>query len=92
MLRHSDERQNLKRIRWYIALSLLLVGTSVLFYLAQIALFHRVEDTFFYLFQDLAFVPIQVLLVTLIIAKLLQESEKRALLKKLNMLIGHPPI
>jgi hypothetical protein len=88
LLRRGRQARNLKRVQWYIALSLLLVGTSVIFYLVQIALFHRGEDTFFYLFQDLAFVPIQVLLVTLIIAKLLQESEKRALLKKLNMLIG----
>jgi hypothetical protein len=87
-MRHSGKKRNMKRLRWYIALSVLLAGTSVIFFLAQIAIFHRVEDTFFYLLQDIAFVPIQVLLVTLIIAKLLQESEKRALLKKLNMLIG----
>jgi hypothetical protein len=40
------------------------------------------------LIGDIAFLPIQVLLVTLIIEKLLNEREKRQLLKKLNMVIG----
>jgi hypothetical protein len=38
--------------------------------------------------QDLAFVPIQVLLVTLIISGLLNMREKRLRLEKLNMVIG----
>ncbi len=88
MGRRGRKEGDLKRLRWYVVLSVLLVATSVLFYLAQIAIFRRVEDTLFYLLQDVAFVPIQVLLVTLIIARLLSESDKRALLKKLNMLIG----
>jgi hypothetical protein len=83
---HGEERKS--HLRWHITLALFLIGSSVVFYLAQIALFRRTEDTFFYLLQDIAFVPIQVLLVTLIIARLLNEREKRALMKKLNMLIG----
>jgi hypothetical protein len=78
----------MKQLRWYINLSAVLIGTSLLFYLAQILIFHKPEDTFFYLIQDIAFVPIQVLLVTLLIARLLNEREKRTLMKKLNMLIG----
>ena len=78
----------MKSLRWYIVLSCLLLGFSFVSYLVQVVIFHRVEDTFFYMLQDIAFVPIQVLLVTFIIARLLTEREKRALLKKLNMLIG----
>jgi hypothetical protein len=74
--------------KWYIVLSSLLIGFSVVSYVIQIAIFHRAEDTFFYMLQEIAFVPIQVLLVTFIIARLLSEREKRTLLKKLNMLIG----
>jgi hypothetical protein len=37
---------------------------------------------------DIAFVPIEVLMVTLIIHRLLSEREKRAMIKKLNMVIG----
>jgi len=78
----------MKKLRWYLLLGLSLTALSLVFYLIQIALFHRTEDTFFYMLQDVAFVPIQVLLVTFIIARLLSEREKRALMKKLNMLIG----
>jgi hypothetical protein len=37
---------------------------------------------------DIAFVPIEVLLVTLIIHRLLNAREKRAMLKKMNMVVG----
>jgi hypothetical protein len=76
------------RLQWYIALSMSLIAFSVVSYLIQIRIFHRTGDTFFYMLQDIAFVPIQVLLVTLIISRLLNDRERRALLKKLNMLIG----
>ena len=78
----------MKKLKWYIALSMLLIAFSVVSYFIQIEIFHRTEDTFFYMLQDIAFVPIQVLLVTFIIARLLSDRERRALLKKLNMLIG----
>ena len=78
----------MKRYRWALSLGAGFLGISTFFYLAQIEIFHTPRDTFFYLFQDLAFVPIQVLLVTLIINQLLTVREKRNLLKKLNMVIG----
>ena len=78
----------MKHIRWYLYFSAALVGISAGFYLMQIAIFHKIEDTFFYMLQDIAFVPVQVLLVTIILNQLLTMREKRVLLKKLNMLIG----
>ena len=78
----------MKRIRRLLFLGIGFLGLSALFYLTQIRIFHTPRDTFFYLLQDLAFVPIQVLLVTLIINQLLTVREKQALLKKLNMVIG----
>lgn len=77
-----------KHLQWYIILTGILVALSTVAYIVQIVIFHRIEDTFFYMLQDIAFVPIQVLLVTFIISRLLTEREKRALLKKMNMLIG----
>jgi hypothetical protein len=38
--------------------------------------------------QDIAFLPMQVLLVTLVINELLRRREKRAILNKMNMVIG----
>ncbi len=78
----------MKRINWYLLLGASLLGLSVIAYLVQIAVFRRTTDTFFYLLQDLAFVPIQVLIVTLILNSLLVRREKQAMLKKMEMAIG----
>jgi len=78
----------MNRVRWQIVLGVVLVVVSAILYDAQITIFHSTRDTFFYLFQDLAFIPIQVLLVTLILNQLLNVREKHALLNKLNMVIG----
>jgi len=76
------------RVKWQIVLGVLLVAVSVILYDVQINIFHSTRDTFFYLFQDLAFIPIQVLLVTLILNQLLNVREKLLMLNKLNMVIG----
>jgi hypothetical protein len=78
----------MNRVKWQIALGVLLVAVSVILYDVQITIFHSTRDTFFYLFQDLAFIPIQVLLVTLILNQLLNVREKLSMLNKLNMVIG----
>lgn len=74
--------------RWYLILGISLAATSVAVYLLQILIFHNAHDTLFYLFQDIAFVPVQALLVMLVIDKLLQKKEKESLLNKMNMMIG----
>src|SRR4030043_1839145 len=78
----------MKQINWYIILGGSLVFLSVTLYVVQISIFHRTGETFFYLLQDIAFVPMQVLLVTLIISGLLNMREKRLRLEKMNMVIG----
>ena len=69
-------------------ITVLLLLCSIAVYYAQILIFHDPDHTFFYFLQDLAFVPIQVLLVVLLIERLLEEREKRSILQKLNMVIG----
>lgn len=78
----------MNRLGWQILLGGVLIALSAFFYIAEITIFHSPRDTFFYFFQDLAFVPIQVLLVTLIINRLLSVREKRSRMEKLNMVIG----
>jgi hypothetical protein len=74
--------------RWQTMLAIILIVIAATLYILQIYLFHSQRDTLFYLFQDLAFVPIQVLLVTIIVDRFLRIRERMALLKKLNMVIG----
>jgi hypothetical protein len=71
-----------------VLFAVVLIVFSTALYVAQIVIFHAERDTFFYLFQDLAFVPINVLLVTVIVDQVLRLRERTALLKKLNMVIG----
>ena len=78
----------MKRLNWQILLGLSLVALSALFYLIHYAIFRDTHHIFIYLLGDVAFVPIEVLLVTLIIHRLLSVREKRSMLKKLNMVIG----
>jgi hypothetical protein len=76
------------RFSWKVLLGLSLLAISLVLYLTQIEIFHAPRDTLFYLFQDLSFIPIQVLLVTVILNKFLTVREKRAMLNRLNMVIG----
>ncbi len=78
----------MKQKRWYISLAGSLILLSLVSYVIQIAVFHRTEDTFFYMLQDIAFVPIQVLFVTLIISELMSRREKLSMIKKMNMVVG----
>lgn len=78
----------MKRYSWSIFFTLTLLMISIASYLVQIIIFHDSRNTFFYMLQDFAFVPIQVLLVTLIINELLRRREKSVLQNKLNMVIG----
>jgi len=78
----------MKRYRWQIILGISLVVLSALLYLLHYAIFQDTRHIFIYMLGDIAFIPAQVLIVTLIIDRFLREREKRTLLKKLNMVIG----
>jgi len=78
----------MKRLNWQIVLGLSLVALSALFYLIHYAIFQDAHHIFIYMVGDIAFVPIEVLMVTLILHRLLTEREKRSMLKKMNMVIG----
>jgi hypothetical protein len=78
----------MKRFKWQIVLGAFLIILSLFLYLLHYAIFRDVHHIFIYMIGDIAFVPIEVLLVTVIIHRLLTEREKRARLEKLNMVIG----
>ena len=74
--------------RWKIAWFIILLLLSIIFYVIHYAIFRDAHHIFLYLIGDIAFVFIEVLLVTLIIHQLLSDREKKARLNKLNMIIG----
>jgi len=78
----------MKRANWRVSLGVILVLSSILLYILHFLIFRDPHHIFVYFLGDVAFVPIEVLLVTLIIHQLLQVRERNALLKKLNMVVG----
>ena len=78
----------MKKYRWQIVFGVSLVALSALVYFLHFLVFGDVHHIVIYLVGDIAFVPIEVLLVTLILHQLLTRHEKRSLLDKMNMVIG----
>jgi len=79
----------LKKItNWRTVLGLLLITLSAALYFVHFSIFHDSHHISIYLMGDIAFVPLEVLLVTLIIHTMLEKRTKRILLQKMNMLIG----
>jgi hypothetical protein len=78
----------MKRISWQVGLGIGLVLLSAVLYTFHYTIFHDGHHIFIYLMGDVAFVPIEVLLVTLIIHSALSSREKKIKLQKLNMVVG----
>ncbi len=79
----------MKRIfNWQVVLGLVLVILSAVVYLVHYLVFRDAHHIFIYLLGDVAFVFLEVLLVSLIIHGILVYREKQIMLKKLNMVIG----
>jgi len=77
-----------KYLGWRVRLGILLVLISIILYGVNFAIFHDSRDLFFYLAIDIAFLPIEVLFVVLVIESAISERDKTILLEKLNMVIG----
>jgi len=78
----------MKKHNWQISLGIILIIMSFIVYLIHYVIFRDPHHIFIYLIGDIAFVFIEVLMVTLVIHSLLNIREKRERLEKLNMLIG----
>ena len=77
-----------KSWHWRLWITLILIGSSALTYLIHYFIFHDIHHIFLYMIGDMGFLFLDVLLVILIIERLLTQREKRALMNKLNMVIG----
>ncbi|HER24428.1 MAG TPA: hypothetical protein ENO17_05200 [Candidatus Atribacteria bacterium] len=79
----------MKRLfNWQVLLGLSLIALSALVYFIHYFIFRDAHHIFIYLIGDIAFVFLEVLLVTLILHQLLRYREKKTMLNKLNMVIG----
>lgn len=69
-----------------LAIGLLVVSTAI--YLTRYLIFGQGDELLRYLLDDIAFLLVQALIVTLFLDRLLAEREREAMLHKLNMVIG----
>jgi hypothetical protein len=78
----------MRDIKWQIFLGVILIAFSTVLYMIHYGIFGDIHHIFIFMLGDLAFVPVEVFLVTIIIHRLLSEREKRSIRNKLNMVIG----
>lgn len=78
----------MKHKKWQIRIGIGLIISSLLIYTVHYLVFKDLHHILVFGLEDIAFIPIEVLLVTLVIEGFLQRREKARLLEKLNMLIG----
>lgn len=78
----------LSRRAWYLWIAAALIAGAGVLYLLHFAIFHDSRHIFIYMLGDLAFLPLEVLLVTIVIDRLLNNREKKLAMEKLNMVIG----
>lgn len=78
----------MKDKNWIIVIAGTLIVTSALLYFIHYLVFHDLHHIAVFGLHELAFLPVEVLIVTLVIHRLLDEREKKQKLEKLNMVIG----
>jgi hypothetical protein len=75
-------------LRWEIKLGIFLVLTSIVIYAIKLSVLHNLESTENYIFNALGFLPLNVLLVTIVLNSLLSVRARREKLEKLSVVIG----
>jgi len=78
----------LRRFSFVFYLAIAFVAVSAIAYFIHYLIFRDIHHIFIYMVGDLAFLPLEVLLVVLIIERVLARREKQSKLQKLNMVVG----
>jgi hypothetical protein len=78
----------MKGFRVFLVAAFIFIAASALLYFIHYLIFHDEHHIFIFLVHDLAFLPLEVFLVVIVIERLLTRREKQAILYKLNMVIG----
>ena len=78
----------MKKLGWRFRFSVLLIFLSIMLYSFHYYLFRDTHLILLSFLGDLAFIPIQVLLVSLVIDKVIKQRETEGLIEKLNLIIG----
>lgn len=77
----------MKKDRYMFKFILVLIVASLILYLINYAIFEDLHHIGMFFTEDLAFIPIEVLVTVLIIERALEKREKKHKLQKINLLI-----
>ena len=72
----------------FLLLAAIFVALSALIYFVHYLIFRDIHHIFIYMVGDLAFLPLEVFLVVIVIERILARREKQAMLQKMNMVAG----
>jgi hypothetical protein len=78
----------MKRYKTYIILAVIFMAISGVLYFNHYLIFRDVHHIFIYMIGDLAFLPLEVFLVVIVIERIIAYREKMSILHKLNMVVG----
>jgi len=81
-------RTRKNRIQSVVVMWTALLSLSALLYFVHWLIFRDINHIFVSLIGEIAFLPVYVLIVSLVLEQVLHEQEKQQLLQKLNMVIG----
>jgi hypothetical protein len=76
------------KLNWKIKLGILLLVISILLYAFAYFNFHEPDRVLFYIVIDLAFMPLDVFIVVLIVEGIISKKEKEVILEKLDMIMS----
>jgi len=78
----------MKKHKDILLIGLVLIGLSAVLHLGHYMIFHDLHHLLIFLVADIAFIPLEVFFVTVVLDRILEKREKSHLLEKLNMLVG----
>lgn len=78
----------MKKIGWRAKLAIGLIIAAIILYGLAYYLFNDAGKVMFHVVIDLAFVPIDILIVVLVIESLIEKKERETILDKLDMILG----
>ncbi|MBF4693918.1 hypothetical protein [Fusibacter ferrireducens] len=65
-----------------------LIGLSVVLHAIHYAIFRDIHHIMIFLVADIAFIPLEVFFVSVVLERIIEKRDERSITKKLNMLIG----
>ena len=78
----------MKGYKFYLTVAGICIAAAALLYYIHYLIYRDAHHIFIYLLGDIAYLPLEVFLVVIVIERVLSRREKQAMLHKLNMAIG----